>query len=429
MLHEIKVDKLGPRGEAMAAAVQACVHCGFCLPNCPTYGVLGEEMDSPRGRILLMKNVLEGNLEPEEVQPHIDRCLGCLACETNCPSGVRYGELLSPYRARRRAAGAVGGHRWRRWLAALTLPFPGRLRWALRLGGYVKRWPWLVPSALKPMLELVPAKLPRPIPLPARSAAASAGRPKVGLLLGCAQQVLAPRIQAAAWRVLVRHGFEVYVPPQQGCCGALAWHIGDERSAAACARRNLQAFPAELEHVVTTAAGCGSGIHDYPLILAGAPDEARARELAAKTIDISVLLERYGIEPPPPLARPLRVAYHDACHLSHAQRVRSQPRNLLKKIPNLTLIELEDGELCCGSAGTYNLDQPAIAAELGRKKAARILSRQVEVVALGNIGCEVQIERYLREAGSSIPICHTIELLDAAYRQLDPSLGPSPVAS
>ncbi|MFN9914909.1 MAG: (Fe-S)-binding protein, partial [Pirellulaceae bacterium] len=166
-----------------------------------------------------------------------------------------------------------------------------------------------------------------------------------------------------------RHGFEVYVPPQQGCCGALAWHIGDERSAAACARRNLQAFPAELEHVVTTAAGCGSGIHDYPLILAGAPDEARARELAAKTIDISVLLERYGIEPPPPLARPLRVAYHDACHLSHAQRVRSQPRNLLKKIPNLTLIELEDGELCCGSAGTYNLDQPAIAAELGRKKA------------------------------------------------------------
>jgi glycolate oxidase iron-sulfur subunit len=165
------------------------------------------------------------------------------------------------------------------------------------------------------------------------------------------------------------------------------------------------------------------------LILAGAPDEARARELAAKTIDISVLLERYGIEPPPPLARPLRVAYHDACHLSHAQRVRSQPRNLLKKIPNLTLIELEDGELCCGSAGTYNLDQPAIAAELGRKKAARILSRQVEVVALGNIGCEVQIERYLREAGSSIPICHTIELLDAAYRQLDPSLGPSPVAS
>lgn len=420
MQHEIPIDQLGDRGQAMASAVQACVHCGFCLPTCPTYRVLGEETDSPRGRILLMKEVLEGKIKPEEAQLHIDRCLGCLACETSCPSGVKYGELLSPYRADRSREGTIGGNRFRRWLAALTLPYPNRFRWALRMGQWGQRLQFITPQVLRPMLELVPAQLPPSHSLPAETLALGETRSKVALLSGCAQQVLAPRINAAAVRVMSRNGCKVLVPDAQVCCGALSWHIGDDRQAIRFAVANLQAFPDEVDYVVTTAAGCGSGLHDYPLILAGTTYADQAKQFAAKTVDISVLLERIGIETPPPFKRPLKVAYHDACHLSHAQRVRSQPRRLLRMIPRLELVEISDSEICCGSAGTYNIDQPKISAQLGREKAETIISSGADVVAMGNIGCEIQIQRYLREAGSGIRVLHTIELLDYAYRGIDP---------
>jgi glycolate oxidase iron-sulfur subunit len=420
MLHEIPTEELGARGHAMAAAVQSCVHCGFCLPTCPTYRVLGQETDSPRGRILLMKEVLEGKVAAEDAQIHIDRCLGCLACETSCPSGVKYGELLSPYRAMRRQEGVAGGNRLRRWLAALTLPYPNRFRWAMRLGKLGRALRFMTPSVLHPMLDLVPSKLPAAQALPAFTPAQGERRATVALLVGCAQQVLAPRINAAAIRVLSRNGCDVHVPNRQGCCGALSWHIGDDRQATRFAINNLKAFPTEVDYIVTTAAGCGSGLHDYPIILAGTPQENAAKQLSAKTIDISSLLDKLGILAPPGSSKTIKVAYHDACHLAHAQRVRSQPRRLLRSIPGLELIEVANPEICCGSAGTYNIDQPEVSAQLGREKAASIIATGAEVLALGNIGCEVQIERYLRGTGSSIRVLHTVELLDNAYRLNEP---------
>jgi glycolate oxidase iron-sulfur subunit len=285
----------------------------------------------------------------------------------------------------------------------------------MRLGSIGRALRFLTPAVLKPMLDLVPTQLPAAQSLPAFTPAQGQRRAKVALLVGCAQQVLAPRINAAAIRVLSRNGCDVCVPSGQGCCGALSWHIGDDRQATRFANNNLKAFPSDVEYIVTTAAGCGSGLHDYPLILAGTPQEDAAKRLSAKTIDIAALLDKLGITPPPACSQSLKVAYHDACHLAHAQRVRSQPRRLLRSIPGIELIEVADPEICCGSAGTYNIDQPEISTKLGREKAANIIATGADVVALGNIGCEVQIERYLREAGSSIRVMHTVELLDYAY--------------
>jgi glycolate oxidase iron-sulfur subunit len=264
------------------------------------------------------------------------------------------------------------------------------------------------------MLEMVPqSPLPRAAPLPSVTKAIGPRRARVALLPGCAQQVLAPQINQAAARVLAQNGVEVIVPPSAGCCGALAWHVGDQRSAERFAVENLRAFAGDYDAVVTTAAGCGSGLHEYPLILAGRTEESQARVFADKVLDISVFLHRLGCAPPPPIGRTLRVAYHDACHLSHAQRVRHEPRALLRSIPGVELLELDDGEMCCGSAGTYNLDQPEIAERLGQQKADRLRALHCDLVALGNIGCQIQIRRYLPD----VPVLHTIELLDRAYRQ------------
>lgn len=420
MYHQLPVKELGPRGDAMAQAVQACVHCGFCLPTCPTYRVLGEEMDSPRGRILLMKQVLEGTLAADEAATHIDRCLGCLACETSCPSGVPYGQLLSPYRAAQPTHKLTASQRARRWLASQTLPYPSRFRLAAKLGIWARSLRLPVPKALAPMLGLLPERLPRSAKVMDRYAATGAPQARVAMLLGCAQQILAPNTLAAAIRILQRHNIEVYVPRSQGCCGALAWHIGDSRVAERFARRNLSAFADDFDFIVTTAAGCGSGLHDYPMILAGTDAESAARALAAKAIDITVLLGRLTLQPPVGFSRTIRAAYHDACHLAHAQRVREQPRELLRKIPGLTLLDIPFGEICCGSAGTYNLDQPDIADRLGQEKVDNILLTQPDVVVLGNIGCDIQIRRHLKSRGKLIPVLHTAELLDFAYRGVSP---------
>jgi glycolate oxidase iron-sulfur subunit len=417
MLHTIAKDRAGPQTAAMAHAVEACVHCGFCLPTCPTYVTLGEEMNSPRGRIVLMKETLEGRLSVEETKSYLDCCLGCLACETSCPSGVPYGELLTPFRAwaepqRRRSL----VERLRRMMLLATLPYPGRFRLALSLGRFARPLRGLLPASLRPMLELMPAQLPPAYPLPDVYPAVGPRRARVALLAGCAQQVLAPGINRATLQVLAANGVEVVIPRSQACCGALALHIGAAESARATARLNLAAFPEDVDAIITNASGCGSGLQDYPLLFKGQPEEARAQAFVKRIADVSTFLDRLGLIPPPATARPVKVAYHDACHLAHAQKVRTAPRRLLEAIPGLELLEPAEWELCCGSAGTYNLEQPAVADALGRRKAENLLATGAELVATGNIGCLTQIESHLRRLGRPIPLLHTVEILDRAYR-------------
>ncbi|HCN78463.1 MAG TPA: 2-hydroxy-acid oxidase, partial [Verrucomicrobiales bacterium] len=284
MLHSIPTDKLGPLGEPMAKAVSACVHCGFCLSACPTYRELGQEMDTPRGRIVLMKEVLEGKMSFEAAQPHVDRCLGCLACEPACPSGVPYRDLISPFRAL--AAGKMKRgwlERLRRFLAAQTVPFPGRFRLAAWLGKHVP-----APSMMKPMLELIPDELPPKQTWEECYPASGEKRARVALLLGCAQQVLDPDINTATIEVLTRNGVEVVIPRSQGCCGGLAWHTGDLEAARSFARQNLGAFPEDVDAILTNAAGCGSAMHEYHLVLRGTPDETRAEAFRHRVMDVSV---------------------------------------------------------------------------------------------------------------------------------------------
>ncbi|GIW93889.1 MAG: glycolate oxidase iron-sulfur subunit [Pirellulaceae bacterium] len=417
MQHQIPVSDLGPLGPVMAEAVQKCVHCGFCLPACPTYQVLGEEMDSPRGRVFLMKEVLEGRVALDEALPYVDRCLGCVGCVPACPSGVGYGELLTAFRAHAEPLRARNvAERWFRWLILATLPYPWRFRWAIRMGRWGKALSGWLPRRMAVLWELLPERLPRAARLPAIVPAEPPRRARVALLVGCAQRVLAPEIHESAIRVLTRNGADVLIPPQ-GCCGALAAHAGVLPLARRLAVRNIKSFPLDVDAVITTAAGCGSGMHEYGLWLRGHEYEQAAVDLARKTCDISVFLDRLGWrQPPPPLPRPVRVAYHDACHLAHAQNVRQEPRRLLRAIPNVTLLDVPDGEFCCGSAGTYNMEQPEIAQHLGRQKAAAIRRTGAECVVTGNIGCMVQLARFLAEP-PAIPVLHTITLIDAAYQE------------
>lgn len=417
MLHRIDLTQLGPQGDAMARAVGTCVHCGFCLPACPTYRVLGEEMDSPRGRIFLMKGVLEGDIALDEVLPYVDRCLGCLACVPACPSGVAYGDLLTPFRAHvepRRTRSL--GDRIRRALVLRTLPYARRFRRAASLGRFAGRLRAIVPSGLRPMLDLVPERLPPAQPLPSLHRAQGARRARVALLEGCAQQVLAPEIGWAALRVLARAGVEVVVPREQGCCGALAMHVGEADQARRLARRNLRAFPTDVDAIITTAAGCGSGMHEYGLLFKGLPEEEDAERLASQVTDVTVFLEQLGVGDLPPLPAPLSVAYHDACHLVNAQGVSAAPRALLRRIPNLTLVEMPEPGMCCGSAGTYNIDQPEIARELGQRKAKGAIASNADAVATGNIGCVMQLRTHLATLGRRLPVYHTIEILDRAIK-------------
>jgi len=400
----------------MAEAVEKCVHCGFCLATCPTYQVLGEEMDSPRGRIYLMKEELEGNLPLDSITPYVDRCLGCMACVTACPSGVEYGELLAPFRERAEATRTrTVEERFTRLLVRETLPYPRRFRAAATMGKLAKPLKPFLPQSMRSMLDLLPAHLPPAEPLPTYYPAAGTTRARVALLRGCVQTVLAPSINWATLRVLARNGVEVVIPPAQGCCGSLSMHTGEAAQARQLARKNLQQFPTDVDAIVTNAAGCGSGMREYGLLFAGQPEEEQATAFAQQVQDVSVFLQALGLETPPPLEEALTVAYHDACHLAHAQRVTSQPRQLLAAIPNVTLMEIPDGELCCGSAGTYNLEQPELAQELGERKVQNILTTGAQVVVTGNIGCMTQIENHLASQGQPKPVLHTMQLLDMAY--------------
>ena len=409
-----------------------CVHCGFCLTTCPTYALWGEEMDSPRGRIYLMKMGAEGKarLTDTYVQ-HFDKCLGCMACVTACPSGIKYDRLIEATRAQleRQYRRSPGELIHRQWIFNL-FPYPDRLRAALwpawlyqasglrtlvRGSGVLK----LLPRKLRAMEALLPAITMRELRanMPERIPAQGAVRKRVGLLTGCVQRVLFSGVNAATARVLAAEGCEVIVPREQGCCGALAVHAGQEEQALGFARKLIDVFErAGVDTIVINAAGCGSTMKEYGYLLRHDPQYAeRAKAFAAKCKDISEVLA--GLEPRAvrhPL--PLRIAYHDSCHLQHAQGVRTQPRQVLKTIPKLELLEVPDAALCCGSAGIYNLVQPDTAAQLGDMKVKNCLSTSPDLVVSANPGCLVQIASGLKRAGKPIPVLHMIELMDAAIQ-------------
>jgi glycolate oxidase iron-sulfur subunit len=394
--HRIPAD-IGEHGAGMARAVTTCVHCGFCLAACPTYRVMGEEMDSPRGRIVLMKQVLEGDLDGDDARPFIDRCLGCLACETACPSGVRYRELVVPFRSRLEEHGGQPWHaRWSRTALLTLLESPALFRASYTAGRAAHRVIELLGghsvAARAPLLAMLRTPLPPAAALPAHTPAEGTRRARVALLVGCVQRTLRPSINQSTIRMLAANGVEVIVPAEQGCCGALALHSGHAGRAARLTANNTRVFPGDVDAILTNAAGCGSAMKEDAY--------------AAPVQDVSEFVDALGLRTTHAFERPAVVAYHDACHLSHGQGIRSAPRRLLEQVANLTLAELNDGETCCGSAGLYNIEQPATAAELGRRKAAAIAATSASLVATGNIGCITQIA-----AHSPTPVRHTVEVL------------------
>jgi glycolate oxidase iron-sulfur subunit len=405
-----------------------CVHCGFCLPSCPTYVLWGEEMDSPRGRIYLMGEGLAGEPMTESMAGHFDACLGCFACVTACPSGVQYDKLLGATRAQveRRFDRGWRDRLLRAGIFAL-FPYPRRLRLArgplrayqaTRLGRLVDK----PLRRLAPRLAAMPTLAPPPTRrqrVPARTPAVGPRRGVVGMLLGCVQREFFPAVNAATARVLAAEGYDVVAPPGQGCCGALSAHTGREPAAQRFARRLIATFEAAgVEQVVVNSAGCGSAMKEYADLLADDPDWAdRARAFVDRVVDVTEFLAR--IEPVAPrhdLA--VTVAYHDACHLGHAQGIRSQPRRLLADIPGLQMREIDEPDLCCGSAGVYNILEPEPAAELGERKARNVLATGADLLVTGNPGCLMQIATSARRLGGSITPVHTIEVLDAAIRGL-----------
>ncbi len=396
-----------------------CVHCGLCLSACPTYIELGTEMDSPRGRIYLMKGLEEGGLQlTPDVARHLDLCLGCRACETACPSGVRYGDLIESARSfveEQHDRPLVD--RLRRRMITLLFPRPQLLRTLL------------LPLRLLELLGILgalrrinsPAVMLPPLrswePLPEIVAANGAERQRVGFVAGCVGQVLFAETNRATVRVLARNGCSVITPARHVCCGALYLHAGARRQALDCARRNIDVFPADLSAIIVNAAGCGAILKQYGELLAADPAyAARAHAFSAKVRDVTEFLAALPLAPPRGELR-MRVTYHDACHLAHGQGVREAPRVLLKQISGLDLVELADSDTCCGSAGSYNLTEPEMARRLGERKAANIRATGAACVAAANPGCVMQIQASLRRAGSEAVVLHPVELLDRAYAQ------------
>jgi glycolate oxidase iron-sulfur subunit len=407
--------------------IRKCVHCGFCTATCPTYVLLGDELDSPRGRIYLMKGMLEEQRKPTaEIVKHVDRCLSCLSCMTTCPSGVNYMHLVDHARAYieetyRRPL----GQRLIRWMLAKVLPYPQRFRTALGLARPFKRMAPLFArvAALKPfeaMLKLAPRDR-LPAPSNASPAPTKAARGRIAIMRGCAEPVLRPGFREAASRLLGRLGYEIVAAPGEGCCGSLVHHMGRKDEALAFARRNIDAWTAEiarggLDAIVLTASGCGATLKDYGFMLRNDPAYAeKAARVAALVKDVTEFLSEIDF-PPTQLAKPIQVAYHAACSLQHGQKITDMPKRLLAAA-GFRVLTPSDSHLCCGSAGVYNILQADIANQLGERKAATLESLDVVLVATGNIGCAIQIG-----AHAKLPVVHTIELLDWAYG------GPAPAA-
>jgi len=395
--------------------IDDCVHCGFCLDTCPTYVLWGAEADSPRGRIVLMNDGLTSDAPmSDEMVNHFDRCLGCMACVTACPSGVQYDRLIERVRPQvERNHQRSAGERAVRRLLYETLPHPKRLRAlapflaAGRRIGLESRLPERL-SVLAKVAPRAPTGAAK-LQVPERTPAVGPQRGRVGLLLGCVQRIFYPHVHRATVQVLAAEGFEVVAPRLPDCCGALEMHGGAEPSAMRRAQETIDAFAGtgNLEYVVINAAGCGSAMKEYGELL----DTPQAREFSARVRDVSELLG--SIEPRAERGPvPVRVAYHDACHLAHAQGIRAQPRALLLGIPDLELVEVGvEGDVCCGSAGIYNLVQPEAAAALGERKARNLIDTGAQAIAAGNPGCAAQLDMHLRQLGCPLPIHHPVELL------------------
>ncbi len=396
--------------------LRACVHCGFCTATCPTYQVLGDELDSPRGRIYLIKDMLEtGRPADEKTVRHIDRCLSCLACMTTCPSGVHYMHLVDHAREHiEKTYRRPPLDRALRWTLARILPYPGRFRVALLLARIGRPFRRLMPdSRLRAMLEMAPSHIP-PVSRnddPQVFAARGARRMRVALMTGCAQRALNTDINDATIRLLTRLGAEVVVAEGQGCCGALAHHMGRSHESHASAAANIRAWRREmagegLDAVVINTSGCGTTVKDYGHMFRTTELAEDAAAVSAIALDVSEVLKE--LSPGGRAPEPLRVAYHAACSLQHGQQIRGAPKALLQDA-GFEVVEPKDAHLCCGSAGTYNLMQPEISKQLKARKVQTLEAKAPDVIAMGNIGCMMQIG-----GGTGIPVLHTVELIDWA---------------
>lgn len=408
--------------------IDDCVHCGFCLPTCPTYVLFGEEMDSPRGRIYLMNKGLTEEAMNDTMVRHWDLCLGCMACVTACPSGVQYDKLIEATRAQveRRYERRADDKAFREMIFQI-FPYRSRLRLAagplrlyqrfgldkkLRKAGVMSR----LPARMRAMEALMP-KLAKEEKIPEYTSPTGERRKRVGVLTGCVQQVFFSQVNAATVRVLAAEGCEVVAPKDQGCCGALSTHAGREEESLNFARKTIETFEREnLDNVIVNAAGCGSTMKEYAYLLRDDPEYAgRAKKFSAKVKDVSEFLQEIGIVAERhPL--PVSAAYHDACHMGHGQGVRQQPRKTLKQIPGMEIKEITEAEVCCGSAGIYNMVEPEPAAELGERKARNVLKTGARMIVTSNPGCILQIQASLKKMGHDMPMAHPMEVVDASIR-------------
>ncbi len=413
-----------------------CVHCGLCTAACPTYTETGNEASSPRGRIYLMRNVIDGRLELDStVEKHLDECLNCRACETACPSGVQYGKLIEPFRLHlaERDPGRQLRPLSRLQRLMLMRIFPSRFRtrlalfpvrlmqwtgidWLLRKSGMLR----LLPARLREMHGMLPSLRPHYGRLPEVLPAIGPRRARVALFLGCVADALYPETNWNTAEVLQHNGCEVWIPRQQVCCGALHYHAAYEEQARDYAATNLEVFGltgAAIEScdaIITNAAGCGAMLKDYDHLTASTPLAEAGKAFKSKIRDVTEFLSELGPVPPQhPL--PIRATYHDACHLRHAQQIATPPRQLLQMIPELELVPLVESELCCGAAGSYNLTQPEMASRLGQRKVQHILETQPQAVFTGNVGCLMQIQRYLHQVAPELWVAHPVDALHAAY--------------
>ncbi len=410
-----------------------CVHCGLCLGSCPTYVETGDENDSPRGRIYLWRAVADGRLQLDaEVQHHLDLCLECRACETACPSGVQYGKIIGSYKKdlAKLLPPAPTVSKLQRWMLFNLTPYRSRMRLSLMplrllqnsgLGGVVRKLGRFLPRSLRLMQEIVPDLQPHYGSLPEVLPAIGPRRARVALFLGCAADAFYPQTNLATARVLQHNGCEVWIPRAQVCCGALHYHAGLVESSQRFAAANCTAFGNGLldgldkvDAIVNNAGGCGPVLKEYGHLLENTPDADRAAAFAKKVRDVSEFLVELGPIQPTHLL-PLKATYHDACGLSHAQKIRQPPRHLLEMIPGLELVPLPESEHCCGAAGSYNLTQPEMAYDLGARKAANVLATGAQAVFAGNVGCLLQIGRHLRQQRPDIWVAHPIDALWASY--------------
>lgn len=418
-----------PDIEAANGILRKCVHCGFCTATCPTFVTLGDELDSPRGRIYLIKDMLEGDKPAsDKVVKHIDRCLSCLSCMTTCPASVDYMHLVDIARVRiEETYKRPLADRLIRRLLAFVLPYPERFRLALIGAWFAKPFAGILPKPIKAMLALAPKTVasPSPVDRPHSAPAETTRKMRVAMLTGCAQQVLNPVINEATSRLLTRHGCEVVVADGMGCCGALVHHMGRENEAHAQAKQNILAWEqvreeGGLDAIVINASGCGTTVKDYGYMLRNDPDWAeRAAAISSLTKDVTEVMLSLGVKATNADVSRVKVAYHSACSMQHGQKLKTEPKELLEAA-GFQVLEPQESHLCCGSAGTYNILQPDLATKLRDRKVANLTRLKADVVATGNIGCQMQISSGLEEG--QLPVVHTVELLDWA------SGGPRPSA-